>query len=226
MLWGPVAIAPVPVMKRPWTFQILLPLVILVLLAVSCDRLLRNLRGEPDQATVQPIDSTTTAAETMVGPQTLDPTESGQALANETAGIAITLPGSWATATGLHDSAELQAADVENGLYLIVLAEESPALKRLGLQENAAQYRALLKDQLASFESESPTGVDFIDGEFASQYEIRGQLADGTPVVYLHTTVVTPARYYQIVGWATPEQFAAYRSELQNITSTFREISS
>jgi len=224
MLWGPVAIA--PVMKRPWTVQILLPLVILVLLAVSCDRLLRNLRGEPDQATVQPIDDTTPPPEDVVAPQTLDLTESGQTLTHDPTGIAITLPESWANATGLHETAELQAADVSNDLYLIVVSEEAPILRRSGLPENAAQYRALLKDQLAAFERESPTGVDFINGEIASQYEIRGQLADGTPVVYLHTTVVTSARYYQIVGWAPPEQFEAYRSELQNITSTFREISS
>jgi len=232
MLWGPVAIA--PVMKRPWTAQILLPLVILVSLAVSCDRLLRNLRGEPDQATVQPIEDTTatedtaatedtTATEDVGNPAT---TESGQTLTHAPTGTAITVPDSWTNVTGLHDAAELQAADVSNELYLIVVSEASPILRRAGLPENAAQYRALLKDQLAAFDSESPTGVDFIDGEVASQYEIRGQLADGTPVVYLHTTVVTPARYYQIVGWAPPAQFEAYRSELQNITSTFREISS
>lgn len=215
-------------MKRAWTFQILLPLAILVLLAVSCDRLLRNLRGETDQPTVQPIDETVAADNggNGAGTQSLNATDAGQELSNTVSGIAIILPSSWANASGLNNAADLQAADVANELYLIVVAESDPTLRRLGLQENAAKYRALLKDQLAVFESESPTGVDFVNGEFASQYEIRGELADGTPVVYLHTTVVTPSRYYQIVGWATPAQFDAYRSELQNITSTFREISS
>jgi len=211
-------------MKRPWTFQILLPLVVLVLLAVSCDRLLRNLRGESDQPTVEPVGETTT--DNAAGTQAISTTNNGQELANQTTGVALTLPESWSQAGGLNASADLQASDAENGLYMIVVSEESPALMRLGLQENAAKYRALLKDQLSLYESESPTEVAFINDNFASQYEIRGQLEDGTPVVYLHTTVVTQNRYYQIVGWTTPEQYEAYRSELQNITSTFREISS
>jgi len=221
MLWGPVAIA--PVMKRPWTFQVLLPLALLVLLAVSCDRLLRNLRGETEQPTVAPVEETT--ADNAAGTQATNTTSNGQELANQTTGVALTLPESWSEASGLNPSADLQASDPENELYMIVMAEESPALMRLGLQENAAKYRALLKDQLSVYESESPTEVAFINENFASQYEIRGRLEDGTPVIYLHTTVVTQNRYYQIVGWTTPDQYEAYRSELQNITSTFREIS-
>ncbi|WP_204140290.1 hypothetical protein [Halomicronema sp. CCY15110] len=218
-------------MKRPWTVQILLPLVMLILLAVSCDRILRNLRSNPDDGAVPTAtDNSPPAGETTTdnnpSPDSPSPDSSGTDLVNSDAGIQITLPASWAEDNRLHDSAELQAADATNELFMIVVAEDSPALMRFGLPENAERYRALLKDQLASYEGENPTEVAFINDHFASQYEIRGSLADGVGVVYLHTTVVTQQRYYQIVVWASPEQYEAYRSELQTITETFQEIGS
>ncbi|MEM6520064.1 MAG: hypothetical protein AAF722_12125 [Cyanobacteria bacterium P01_C01_bin.70] len=217
-------------MKRPWTFQILFPLVMLVLLAVSCDRLLRQWNSDDEQPASQPVEEETAPAETapaeIAGTQTLNTTDSGQNLVNNAIGIQVTLPNSWSETSGLHESAELQAVDSGQDLYLIVLAEDAPALNRLGLRENAENYRSLLRSQLAVDDGEAPTEVAFVDDEFASQSEIRGRLADDTPVVYLHTTVVTEERYYQIVMWATPEQYQTYRSELQNITATFREIGS
>ncbi len=214
-------------MKRPWTFQILFPLVMLILLAVACDRILHNLRNNPEEATLQPVEETSPNA-SGTRTQSSNTTNNGNStiLLDSETGIEITLPASWSEDRRLNASAELQAADAANSLFLIVVAEDSPALMRLGLQENAARYRALLKDQMAVFESENPTEVAFIGDDFATQYEIRGSLAEGTPVVYLHTTVVTQQRYYQIVGWATPQQYETYRSELQTITETFREIDS
>jgi hypothetical protein len=214
-------------MKRPWTVQILLPLVMLILLAVSCDRILRNLRSNPDDGAVPTAtDNSSTAVETTTD-NNPSPDSSGTDLVNSDAGIQITLPASWADEDNrLHDSAELQAADATNQLFIIVVAEDSPALMRFGRPENAARYRALLKDQMTAVEGENPTEVAFINDNFASQYEIRGSLADGVGVVYLHTTVVTQQRYYQIVAWASPEQYEAYRSELQTITETFQEFGS
>ncbi|MGF1459486.1 MAG: hypothetical protein ACFBSG_10715 [Leptolyngbyaceae cyanobacterium] len=212
-------------MNRPWTFQILLPLVVIVLLAVSCERILRNLQGNPEISQSQPSD-TSAESETVVGNQTLDTFDEGQVLQNETAGIAITLPGSWSADSQLHNSAELQASDPDKQLYLIVVAEDADKLMRLGLKENAANYREMLRQRMTAYESESATEVAFIDGDFATQYEVRGRVDENTPVVYLHTTVVSEDRYYQIVAWTTPEQYAEYRSELRGIAETFREIES
>lgn len=211
-------------MKRPWTVQILLPLVMLILLAVSCDRILRNLRDNPEGPTVQPLDETL-IEETAVA-QDAPITGSQTALMNTEMGIEITLPESWSENSQLHNSAELQAAEAANNLYIIVVAEDSPTLMRFGLPENSERYRALLKDQMATYEGENPTEVAFINDNFATQYEIRGSLTGGTPVIYLHTTVVTQQRYYQIVAWTTPDQYEVYRSELQTITETFRETDS
>jgi hypothetical protein len=146
------------------------------------------------------------------------------ALINEEAGVLIEIPPSWSSDRDLNEAAVLQASDAENDLYLIVVAESASSLRRLGLEENADLYRNLLAQQLANAQGSSKTDVAFVGTNFAQQYEIRGSLADGTPVVYLHTTVVSEDAYYQIVGWTTPEQYPAYRSELQNITETFQEI--
>ena len=206
-------------MKSPWVFRILLPLVMLVLLAVSCDRILRNLRSNSEEPTVQPL-TEVAPAET----QNANPTNNGVVLVDDEIGIQITVPESWAADPRLHDSAELQAADAIQELYVIVVAEDSSTLMLRSLQQNAENYRALIQDQLATYEGENPTEVALINDNFAAQYEIRGSLEGDIPVVYLHTTVATPQRYYQIVAWASPEQYDAYRSELKTITATFQEI--
>lgn len=212
-------------MKRSWIISVLIPLAIVVVGAVSCDRILRSFQGNADDPTLVRVDSQSTPAEAdqPVGTQALTTSGERRVLQNEAAGIEIELPGSWAETTGLNNLAELQAYDPESQLYMIVVAEEADSLMRLGLEENAARYRDLLAQRMAVYEGESKTDVAFVGNNFATQYEMRGRLANDTPVVYLHTTVVSENRYYQVVGWTTPEQYNAYRSELQNITETFRE---
>ncbi|WP_008319151.1 hypothetical protein [Leptolyngbya sp. PCC 6406] len=160
-----------------------------------------------------------------IGTQSLNTTDDGNILVNETAGIQITLPASWQEDERLHNSAELQASDPTNNLYIIVLAEDERALQRFGLRENAETYRNILIRNLQAFEGGDATDVAFVGDNFATQHEIRGQVQAGTQVVYLHTTVLTENRYYQIVAWSTPDQYSFSRTELQTITESFRETS-
>lgn len=156
--------------------------------------------------------------------QTLNTDGDSRILFNEGAGIALTLPQAWSEDLRLHESAELQASDADNQLYMVVVAEDDTALNQLRLPENSENYRRLLISQMQDFDDQSKTDLAFIDSNFVSQYEIRGDVSEETPVVYLHTTVRADNRYYQIVAWTNPEQYSAYRSELQTITETFREI--
>ena len=197
--------------SRGW---ILLPLMVVTASASGCG-VLEGLGLRPGNSQAEESD--------RIGTQSLDATDGGNLLSNEEAGIQVTLPNSWQEDTRLHGSAELQASDPDNGLYLIVLAEDNVALQRYGFDDNAETYRSLLINSLQNLEGETATDVAFIDEDFASQREIRGQLQDGTRVVYLHTTVLTENRYYQIVGWTTPEQYSFSRTELQTITESFRE---
>jgi hypothetical protein len=158
-----------------------------------------------------------------VGTQVLNTTDNITTLSNAAAGIEVTLPSSWQEDNRLHPSAELQASDPENRLYLVVVAEEEAALNRFGIKENAETYRALLIGKLNRIDSQTATDVAFVGEDFATQYEIRGLLAPESPVVYLHTTVLTENRYYQVVAWTTPDQYQFYKTELQTITESFRE---
>jgi len=211
-------------MRRFWTFSRCLTLALLVSGSVGCAQI-ANLFGissdDPNLVRVESQTQNSSASNGEIGNQSL--TSEGT-LINEEAGVLIEIPPSWSSDNGLNEAAVLQASDAENDLYLIVVAESASSLRRLGLEENADLYRNLLAQQLANFQGASETDVAFVGTNFAQQHEIRGTLADGTPVVYLHTTVVSEDAYYQIVGWTTPEQYPAYRSELQNIIETFREI--
>lgn len=201
-------------MNRIRKLRILVPLMVVAVGMSSCG-LLETMGLRPGNSQADNGD--------RIGTQSLDSSAEGNILKNEEAGIQVTLPNSWQEDTRLHPSAELQASDPDNGLYLIVLAEDNTALQRYGFDDNAETYRNLLINSLQSFEGETATDVAFIDEDFASQREIRGQLQDGTRVVYLHTTVLTESRYYQIVGWSTPEQYSFSRTELQTITESFQE---
>ena len=211
-------------MKRPWTLAVLAPLGLLILSAVSCDQLLRILPESTDESAPVAVENQSTEdveAQAAAAVQDLRTVGESQILSNELADIEITLSNSWSRAE-LHDFAELEAADPTRQLYLVVVAERDETLSRLALKDIASNYRALLKDQMAAYESESPTNIDFIGGDYAEQYEVRGRVDNETPVVYLHTTVLSEGTYYQVVAWTTPEQYEAYRSELQEITETFR----
>ncbi|MDA0268722.1 MAG: hypothetical protein O2890_13715 [Cyanobacteria bacterium] len=155
--------------------------------------------------------------------QVLTTTDNVSTLSNEAVGIQVTLPSSWQEDTRLHPSAELQASDPANQLYLVVVAEDEAALNRFGIKENAEKYRTLLIGKLNRSDGQTATDVAFIGSDFATQYEIRGLLAAESPVVYLHTTVLTKNRYYQVVAWTTPDQYQFYKTELQTITESFRE---
>lgn len=158
-----------------------------------------------------------------IGSQRLTTDNGSNLLINEEAGIQLTLPSTWTEDLRLHDTAELQASDAQRRLYVVVVAEDKGPLRREGTDENAANYRSLLISKLQTFDDATPTDVAFIGEDFARQFEIRGRVTDETPVVYLHTTVDTLERYYQIVAWTTPEQYPLYKSELQTIADSFQE---
>lgn len=210
-------------MKRSRTISVLAPLAFVLIGATSCENLLEWRDSIGDDATVEPVNSDSGR---QVGTQSLNTVGNSQILTNEEAGIQITLPDGWTSTDDLHGSAELQAANLDRQLYLVVVAENSAELARLGLKENAANYRELLIDDMSSYDSALSTDVAFVGDNFASQYEIRGRAGDDTSVVYLHTTVLAEGTYYQVVTWTSPDQYQFYRSDLRTIVDTFRETNS
>lgn len=211
-------------MKSAWKVLWLIPISTVVFGISGCDSVLQALGLRIEETVADNSD----AAGGLVGTQSLTVRGNSNILENQITGIELILPDTWSPASGLHRSAELQATDTEQDLYIIVVAEADESLRQFILRDNAERYRNLLINRLESngqFDSEIPTDLRFLGDEqyFANQAEVRGVLGDGTPVVYLHTTVVTETRHYQIVAWTTPEQYTSYQSELQAIIRTFRE---
>lgn len=208
-------------MRSAWKVHVLAPLGVLLLGLVGCDSLLQTLGINSSEG-----ESNEENSDEQIGAQVLTTSEDGNILINEEAGIQLLLPSTWSEDDRLHESAELEASDIDRQLFIVVVAEDKEPLTRRGIEENAENYRTLLMNRLQSVEGEFRTDVPFVGENFAEQYEIRGTVDGNTPVVYLHTTVLAENRYYQIVAWTTPDQYAAYKSELQTITDTFQEIDS
>ncbi|MEL6814823.1 MAG: hypothetical protein AAFP03_08410 [Cyanobacteria bacterium J06598_3] len=136
--------------------------------------------------------------------------------------VKITVPGGWvAVKDGQRRSTDIYAVSPSDKLYAAVLSESQSVLSQFDLENNAEQYRWLIQKELDSFEKETRTGTTSIGGVPALQYEIRG-LVDGTPVVYLHTTVKGIDNYYQVVGWTTAESYTKNKETLQDIIKSFR----
>ncbi len=138
----------------------------------------------------------------------------------------IEIPPGWQDAAGeLHSDAEIQATNRNQGLYVIVLAEDSTTrLNTFDLSENASIYRRFIVDGLSSISASTSTEVTTIDENDAVQYEISGTL-DGSPVTYLHTTVRSDRRYYQVLAWTDQARYDdSLRQSFQAITNSLTEL--
>ncbi|MEM6451724.1 MAG: hypothetical protein AAF703_15565 [Cyanobacteria bacterium P01_D01_bin.105] len=143
-------------------------------------------------------------------------------VANAETQVRITVPADW---TVIRDdrrqSADIQAVYPPSDLYAKVLSESASVLNIFDLENNAEQYRWLIQQELDRFEGETPTGLTSLNGQRAVQYEMRG-VVDGTPVVYLHTTVQGSEDYYQVVGWTTEASYQINKETLQKVIESFR----
>jgi hypothetical protein len=163
-----------------------------------------------------PVENGNVTVETLSNDQLL--------LDNMARGVRLTVPGSWAPATSLRPDAELYAANVDEDLYVMVLADpQDSAVSEFSLTDNASLYRRILARQLDRYTDQRPTTVTSINGLPAIQYEIRGEV-EGTPVVYLHTTVQGQQNYYQVIGWTRADQYASRKATLQQVIGSFRGV--
>lgn len=144
-------------------------------------------------------------------------------LTNQQTDVNITVPAEWISAgDDLRGSADIYASYPLQELYASVLSESGAVLDQFSLEDNADQYRWLIEEEMGSaYEGATRTDVKQIDGNPAVQYEIRGRV-EGTPVVYLHTTVKGDNRYYQVVGWTTADRYEQNKETLQTIIRSFR----
>lgn len=152
--------------------------------------------------------------QSAVGPSDLENTETN---------VQITVPDGWRVVRDeLRRTDDIYAAYPPEQLYAAVLSESAAVLNQFDLENNAVQYRRLIRSELDDFEGETRLGTPSIDGKPAVQYEIRGRV-DGVPVVYLHTTIKGADSYYQVVGWTTEDGYQDNKGTLKAIVNSFRK---
>jgi hypothetical protein len=149
----------------------------------------------------------------------------GRRLENTQEQIRVQLPRGWdvAPTSALHENADLYAYNENQGMYFVAVGENASAVRFNNLQDNAQEYRRLLVSQFDAGAQEEPTQLNAVNGKPATQYLVRGQV-NGTPVVFLHTTVQADNRFYQVVAWTGEDRYNDNRDELQSIISSFEEI--
>lgn len=136
--------------------------------------------------------------------------------------IQITAPAGWKIATDLNDAADLQAVDVKNKLYLIVLTDNKIDYSDMTLGKHSKTTLDILIKPLTSMTMGGPTNLR-VNGNPALQYEVRGTI-QGINVVYLHTTVETPAHFQQIVAWMAVSGYESNKVVFQRVIRSFKEI--
>jgi len=149
----------------------------------------------------------------------------------------VVLPDDWESDRELHETADIQASNRAEDLYLIVLVEEKPESAAapsatlqtvlpepaMSLAEYSDRALALLSGRLNEIEIDGPTSTRQIQDYPAQQFILRGQL-DGIEGVYLLTVVETTNAYYQLLAWSIPDQFSEHQDHLQQVVQSFREI--
>jgi hypothetical protein len=145
-------------------------------------------------------------------------------LENAQTNARITVPDGWVLVNdSRRRSSDIYATYPSEDLHAAVLSESVSVLDQFDLENNAEQYRWLIREELDRFEGESSTGVTSLNGSPAVQYEIRGTV-NGLPVVYLHTTVKGRDSYYQVVGWTTESSYRDNKETLERVVNSFRGI--
>jgi hypothetical protein len=157
--------------------------------------------------------------------QRIDQSFRGDMLVSRLKPVRLRLPSGWQAApTGsLHPSADLEAHNPDETMFLVVLGEDRNAVAQGNLEEQANIYLQILKGGLNPIvANQARTSVERVNGFPAVQYEVRGDVSQRT-VAYLHTTVEMGEEYYQVVVW-TPDDLRVANSEaMRAIVQEFRD---
>ncbi|MGF1570341.1 MAG: hypothetical protein ACFCVD_20095 [Nodosilinea sp.] len=165
-------------------------------------------------STLSEANTTTSEANTTTTNQRVAGSLGRDRLVSKVLPVQLRLRRGWrpAPAGVLHSSADLQAYNLGEDIYLVVVGESSDVVAQGELDSQATTYIQMLKagfDQVIS--PESLTEVTQVGDFPAVQYQLQGEVL-GKPVAYLHTTVRMNENYYQVVVW-TPADLAAANTE-------------
>lgn len=145
-------------------------------------------------------------------------------LTSKDGGSQITIPARWKEETRLNEEAALQASDVLNEMYVVVLKNSKEDFENISVEKYSELTRATFMERLSSPQMGTPSSL-VINGYPALQCEVRGTV-ENVKIAYLHVVAETPEHFYQIVTWTLPSRFDKNRAQLEEVTRSFKEIDS
>jgi hypothetical protein len=134
----------------------------------------------------------------------------------------LTVPGTWSVQTDLHDDAEIQAANLSQEQYMIVLTESKADF----VDTEFADYNEIVAESVAANASadETPDGAALtINGRPAMRYEVHGTV-DNMKVVYWLTTVDGEQNYYQVLAWTLESKAEQNAPVFDEVVQSFQEV--
>jgi hypothetical protein len=148
----------------------------------------------------------------------------GNMLVSRIKPVQLRLPSGWSAApTGtLHNNADLEAYNLDENMFLVVLGENREAVAPGNIEEQANVYLQILKGGFSQvLANQARTDVERISSFPAVQYEVRGNVSEQA-VAYLHTTIEMGEEYYQVVVWTPDDLRMANADAMQAIVEEFR----
>ncbi|MBE9113874.1 hypothetical protein IQ273_31375 [Nodosilinea sp. LEGE 07298] len=160
-----------------------------------------------------------------MGNQYVDRGFGGNRLVSRMKPIQLRLQNGWqaAPAGTLNPTADLEAYNPDQDMFLVVLGESRAAVTPGNLEEQANNYLQILKGGFSEvITNQARTGVERVNSFPAVQYEVSGEVAQ-RPVAYLHTTVEMGEEYYQVVVWTPNDLRAANAGAMQSVVQEFSD---
>ena len=148
--------------------------------------------------------------------------ELGKRLVSEDEAFEMRVPQSWSQQRNLNDVAVLQAANLEQEAYALVIVDPKQPFAETTLGEFADGQVQKFLESVTNSKLSGPDLV-IVNGEEALQYEIEGE-ADTVDVVYLYTFMETPDRFLKVVTWSLADNYGRNKAVLEAVTQSVRQL--
>lgn len=135
----------------------------------------------------------------------------------------LTVPGNWSKQIDLNKDATLQAANLREELYVVVIKEDKsdfPAGTSIDQVVDATRENFTDSTPNAKFSAPLPVTVG---GFPAKQFDVSGTVS-GIEAKYLSAVVETPKGFYQILSWTLADRYDKSKPKLQQVLNSFKEI--
>ena len=129
-------------------------------------------------------------------------------------------PKNWSV-LDLHDTADIEAGNLQKETYLLILSEQKADLYGWNLTKHSMLTLGNFLASLDFPEVAGPTQL-VINGNPAVQFKINGA-AQGLNITYLHTTVESDGYFNQILAWTLESRFEENKGALDKAISSFQE---